>query len=72
MNKILEDIEFITGSASFYYQKTLELQKQIEELKKDRDRFEWVMKNRSISNKEKPLMATPDSIRLAIDRAMNK
>jgi hypothetical protein len=39
------------------------------ELRADRDRLDWLARNRSVSRIERPLSVTPESLRAAIDAA---
>jgi hypothetical protein len=41
------------------------------ELRADRDRLDWLARNRSVSTIERPLFVTPESLRAAIDAARN-
>lgn len=38
-------------------------------LREDKERLDWIAKNRSVSVTERPLAVTPDSLRAAIDAA---
>jgi anti-sigma factor RsiW len=42
------------------------------ELRADRDRLDWLARNRSVSIKERPLFVTPESLRAAIDAELKK
>jgi hypothetical protein len=42
------------------------------ELRADRDRLDWLARNRSVSIKERPLFVTPESLRAAIDAELEK
>ena len=42
---------------------------QWRELRADKERLDWIAKNRSVSVTERPLAVTPDSLRAAIDAA---
>ena len=44
-----------------------ELERENAELRKDKERLDWIAKNRSVSVTERPLAVTPDSLRVAID-----
>jgi hypothetical protein len=39
------------------------------ELRADRDRLDWLARNRSVSRIERPLSVTPESLRAVIDAA---
>jgi hypothetical protein len=39
------------------------------ELQADKERLDWIAKNRSVSVTERPLAVTPDSLRASIDAA---
>ena len=39
------------------------------ELRADKERLDWIAKNRSVSVTERPLAVTPDSLRASIDAA---
>jgi hypothetical protein len=42
------------------------------ELRADRDRLDWLARNRSVSIKERPLFVTTESLRAAIDAELKK
>ena len=42
---------------------------QWHELREDKQRLDWIAKNRSVSVTERPLAVTPDSLRASIDAA---
>jgi hypothetical protein len=46
-----------------------ELERENAALRCDRDRLDWLARNRSVSIKERPLFVTPESLRAAIDAA---
>ena len=46
-----------------------ELERENAALRADKERLDWIAKNRSVSVTERPLAVTPDSLRAAIDAA---
>jgi hypothetical protein len=44
-----------------------ELERENAALRADKERLDWIAKNRSVSVTERPLAVTPDSLRVAID-----
>ena len=46
-----------------------DLEKENAALREDKERLDWIAKNRSVSVTERPLAVTPDSLRAAIDAA---
>ena len=47
----------------------VELQRENAALREDKERLDWIAKNRSVSVTERPLAVTPDSLRASIDAA---
>ena len=45
------------------------LERENAALREDKERLDWIAKNRSVSVTERPLAVTPDSLRAAIDVA---
>ena len=45
------------------------LQRENAELRADKDRLDWIARNRSISSTERPWSVTPESLRESIDAA---
>ncbi len=46
-----------------------ELQTENAALRADKERLDWIARNRSVSVTERPLAVTPESLRAAIDAA---
>ena len=46
-----------------------ELKRENAALREDKERLDWIAKNRSVSVTERPLAVTPDSLRASIDAA---
>lgn len=45
------------------------LQRENAALRADKERLDWLARNRSVSSSERPLGVTPESLRAAIDAA---
>jgi len=46
-----------------------ELRAENAQLRKDKERLDWIARNRSVSATERPLGVTPESLRASIDAA---
>lgn len=46
-----------------------ELERENAALREEKERLDWIAKNRSVSVTERPLAVTPDSLRASIDAA---
>jgi hypothetical protein len=49
-----------------------ELERENAALRKDKERMDWIARNRSISATERPWSVTPESLRESIDAAMKE
>ena len=52
-----------------FLSKTFTLQQENAELRADKERLDWIARNRSISSTERPWSVTPESLRESIDAA---
>ena len=62
-------IVYGTASEQALVQTIVELERENAALREDKERLNWIAKNRSVSVTERPLAVTPDSLRASIDAA---
>lgn len=66
---IEESEEFARKNGETCGSKIRELLRENAALREDKERLDWIAKNRSVSVTERPLAVTPDSLRASIDAA---
>ncbi len=59
--------DFITDGV--WIRHARELERENAALRADKERLDWLARNRSVSSSERPLGVTPESLRAAIDAA---